>query len=270
VSGGFRVSVCASGATAAELLELGPLADRWNLSCIWVGDPRGEAANADDNYVTAAAAALAAVTTDIRLGLVLSLRDEQQVVRLAEDAAVLDQASGGRVEVALRSGGDGWPDKAARFLRAWHAWQLPGRDETVAVIPGPAQPVIPRVVIGTAAEAGELDAGRMLLSPEPAHERSVPQRTVLVAPRKLARSGVHEWLAADAHARVLELREQLHASGAQELLLSVEPDVGEDDVRALGTVVVPSLRASARDVRAISTDAWTWLTRKQHLHAPPS
>jgi alkanesulfonate monooxygenase SsuD/methylene tetrahydromethanopterin reductase-like flavin-dependent oxidoreductase (luciferase family) len=252
------------------LLELAPLADHWNIACIWVGDPRGEAANSDDSYVTAAAAALAAVTTDIRLGLVLSLRDERQLPRIAEDAAVIDQASHGRVELALREGGGGWTDAAARFLRAWNAWQLPGRDETVAVIPGPLQSVIPRVVIGSAAAAAELGGGQMLLSLEEPPPRPVPLRRILVLPDMPAGGGVRDWLAEGAHARVLELRGQAAGAGAHELVLIVDPKLGEDDLRALGTVVVPSLRASARDVRAISTDAWTWLTRKQNLHAPPA
>ena len=270
MSGGYRLSLCAPGATAAELLELAPLADHWNIAGLWVGDPRGDTVNYGDSYVTAAAAAVAAVTTDIRLGLVLSLGDERQLVRLAEDAAVIDQASHGRVELALREGGDGWAGRAARLLRAWNAWELPGRDETVSVIPGPLQAVIPRLVIGSAAAAGELGAGRMLLGPEPRSAGLVPPRRALVHVRALERGGVHDWLAEGAHARVVELRENLEAAGARELVLLVDPALAEDDVRALGTVVVPSLRASARDVRAISTDAWNWLTRKRHLHAPPS
>ena len=265
---GIRLSVCVPGATSAELVGLGRWADRWNLAGIWAGDPRGAAPNAHDSYVTAAAAAIAAVTADVRIGVFLGLAPGAGLVRIAEDAAVVDQASGGRLELGLREGGDGWTDDAARFLRAWNDWPLPGLDETVAVLPGPAQPVLPRVVVGGEPAAETLLAGRVLLEDEPPPVRLLPRRRLLVVEPDLS-GGVIDWLAGGTVERVLALREQATAAGAHELLLVAAPTLTEEDVRALGTVVVPALRASARDVAAIAGDAWVWLTRKQVLHAPP-
>jgi alkanesulfonate monooxygenase SsuD/methylene tetrahydromethanopterin reductase-like flavin-dependent oxidoreductase (luciferase family) len=266
---GIRLSLCAPGATAAQLVTLSRWADHWNLAGLWVGDPRGDAANADDSYVTAAAAAIAAVTVDLRLGAFLGLAAADGSVRIAEDVAVVDQASGGRLELALREGDGDWLAGAARFLQAWNAWPLPGRDETVAVLPGPAQPSLPRLLVGTAESADALGAGRLLLEAEPPSRRLVPPRTVLAISPALD-DGVEAWLADSAVERVLGLRDEAAAAGAHELLLVAGPRLTEADVQALGTVVVPALRASARDAQAIAADAWTWLTRKRVLHRPPA
>jgi len=265
---GIRLSLCAPGAGAAQLLALARPAEHWNLAALWAGDPHGRADNADDSYVTTSLAAVAAVTTDLRLGAFLGLPAPDRVVRTAEDAAVLDQASGGRLELGLRAG-DGALEGAVRLLTAYHDWALPGRDETVAVIPGPAQPVLPRVVVGDEAAADALLAGRVLLAPEPAPRRAVPRRRLLAITPPL-QDGVVAWLADDAVGRVLELRAQAAATGAQELLLLAPPDLAEADIQALGTVLVPALRAAGRDAEAIAADAWTWLTRKRVLHQPPA
>ena len=270
MTGGLRLSLALPGATTADLLRVAPVAEHWNLAGLWVGDPRGGAANGSDSYVTAAAAALTAVTRDIRLGLFLRLAHAQQVVRLAEDAAVIDQASGGRVELAFVPTGAEWLGRAAALLTAWNAWEVPGGDETVPVIPGPAQPFVPRAVVGDAAGADVLLGGRIVFSDgaAPAQQMLVPQRTVLVLEPDLA-AGSERWLAGGAFERVSELRASAEAVGAQELMLLASPAISERDLEVLGTVLVPSLRAAGRDVRAISTDAWTWITEKGHLHAPP-
>lgn len=269
MSGAIRLSLCAPGATAAELIGLGRQADRWNIGGLWIGDPYGRASNADDNYVTTTAAAVSAVTTDLRLGLVLGLADEKQLPRLAEDVAVIDQASAGRVELALRDTDDGWLARAARFLNAWHAWELPGRNETVAVLPSPAQPLVPRVVVADESAADALDAGRMLLSSEPPPDRLVARRRLLVLSETLQPGQAREWIAGGAYAVALQLREQAVAAGARELVLLVDPSLEEEDLLTLATVYAPSLRASDRNVRGIASDALQWLTQKRHLHSPP-
>jgi hypothetical protein len=270
MSGAIRLSVCAPGATAAELIQLARHADYWNLGGLWIGDPHGRAPNSDDNYVTAAAAAVAAVTVDLRIGLILGLREEKQVVRLAEDAAVLDQASRGRLELALRLEGDLWLDRAARFLRAWDTWELPGRDETVAVMPGPAQPTIPRLIIGDEASSDALEVGRMLLKTESAPERLLPRRRILILPEPLSRGSALGQLRGDPDGPIARLRDSAQSSSARDLLFFVAPDLDAEDFRALGTVYVPSLRASERNFHAIARDSHTWLIRKKELHAPPS
>jgi hypothetical protein len=270
MSGGLRLSLALPGATTADLLRVAPIAEHWNLAGLWVGDPRAGAPNGADSYVTAATAALTAVTHDIRLGLFLRLGHEKQVVRIAEDVAVVDQASGGRVELAFVPTGAEWLARAAALLSAWNEWEVPGSDETVPVIPGPAQPIVPRVVVGDPAGADVLAGGRIMFSDGApmAEQTLVPRRTVLVIEPDLG-AGVEAWLAGGAFERVSELRASAQAAGAQELMLLASPDISERDIEVLGTVLVPSLRAAGRDVRAISTDAWVWITEKGHLHAPP-
>jgi alkanesulfonate monooxygenase SsuD/methylene tetrahydromethanopterin reductase-like flavin-dependent oxidoreductase (luciferase family) len=267
---GLRLSLALPGATTADLLRVAPVAEHWNIAGLWVGDPRAGAPNGADSYVTAAAAALTAVTRDIRLGLFLRLSHEKQVVRIAEDVAVIDQASGGRVELAFVPSGAEWLARAAALLRSWNHWELPGSDETVPVIPGPAQPTLPRVVVGDPAGADALAGGRITFHDESAiaDETLVPRRTVLVIEPDLA-AGAAAWLAGGAFERVSELRAAAQAAGAQELMLLAPTDLSERDIEVLGTVLVPSLRAAGRDARAISTDAWVWITEKGHLHAPP-
>jgi hypothetical protein len=266
---GLRLSIAVPGATSAELLELGPLADHWNIAGLWIGDP---GAGTSDSYVTATAAALSAVTEDIRLGLFLALGREKQLVRIAEDVAVVDQASRGRVELAFVPPAEdrgAWTNGVARLLRAWNAWEIPSSDEVVPVIPGPAQPTVPRLVVGDAVAADALGAGTMTFGGEPVGGALVPRRTVLVVEPGFEKDGVFDWLAAGAADRVMELRDRARAAGAQEILFLVG-GLTEADVKALGTVVVPGLRASDRDARHIVGDGWAWLTDKAHLHAPPS
>ncbi len=270
---GLRLSLALPGASAAELLEVGRWADHWNIAGLWVGDPRGAAENRSDSYVTATAAAVSAVTADIRLGLFLAVGREKQIVRIAEDVAVVDQASGGRVELAFvppAQKREAWTSDVARLLRAWNAWEIPSSDEIVAVIPGPAQPTLPRVVVDDGAAADALGAGRIIFDGGGGGDAGlVPRRTVLAVEGSFASDGVMDWLAAGATERVAGLRDRARSAGAQEVLLVVEPGLSERDVKALGTVVVPALRASDRDVRHIAEDGWAWLTKKAHLHAPP-
>jgi hypothetical protein len=251
---------------------VGRWADYWNVAGLWIVDPRRVAPNRSDSYVTATAAALSAVTADIRLGLCLALSRENQIVRLAEDVAVVDQATGGRIELAFvppAHDREAWTNNVARLLRAWNAWEIPSSGELVPALPGPAQPSLPRVVVEDRAASEALGAGRMVFDGEP-DQALVPRRTVLVVEPGLAKDGVLEWLAGGALERVTELRDRAMSAGAQEITLLIEGGLSEPDVKALGTVVVPALRASERDVRVIAADGWAWLTEKAHLHAPPA
>jgi hypothetical protein len=232
------------------------------------------AENSSDSYVTAAAAALSAVTTDIRLGLFLALGVEKQLVRIAEDVAVVDQMSGGRVELAFvppPDARDQWVDGAARLLRAWTAWEILDSDEVVPVIPGPAQPTVPRLVVDDASASDALGAGSMVFDGASRDDGLVPRRRVLVVEPGFGRGGGFGWLeAGGAVDVVLGLREQARSAGAHEILLVAAEGLDESDAKALGTAVVPGLRASDRDARHITGDAWAWLTQKAHLHAPPA
>ena len=153
------------------------------------------------------------------------------------------------------------------MLRSWHAWPIPGTDEVVPVIPGPAQPFVPRFVVGDRDAAAALGAGRVVSPGEPGDGALVPPFRILSLDAPFGRGGVEEWLASDPFGRIAELRSEARSAEAQEVLF-VTRGFSEEDVEVLGTVVVPSLRAADRDARHIATDSWAWLTQKRHLHAP--
>lgn len=266
---GLRVGLSVPGATSAELLRLGVLADEWNVTTLWVGDPDGGAPNADDNYVTASAGGLAGGTSHVRIGMFLRLGDERQLLRIAEDVAVVDQASCGRAEIGLvpsRDEGDEWLDAAARFLRARNSWAVAGLDEVVPVLPGPLQPVLPRVVVGGGPAATALAAGRLVSAGAVSDPALVPAPTVMRTP--LA-ADVEAWLEPDPAEQILALRCAARACGAQEVLLVADAPPAAADLKLLGTIVVPLMRAADRDVATIGADAWSWLRERTALHTPP-
>lgn len=266
---GVRVSLAVPGATAADVVTMAKLAERWNLASIWIGDPAGKSEHSADSYVTATAGAVSAATTFVRIGVFLGLGSAKQVVRLAEDLGVLDQASNGRVEVAFVPPGEAretWLGAVAGLLGAYHAWQVPGSEEVLPVIPGPAQPELPRLVVDDVAAADALRAGRLVSAPPADSPGLVGPRTML---RRPLTSPVREWLAEDPLGAILELRDAARAARARDLLLVADGSPSEDDMEVIGTVVVPGVRCADRDVRAITNDAWNWTTTKRHLHTAP-
>ncbi|MCU1397725.1 MAG: hypothetical protein JWN62_834, partial [Acidimicrobiales bacterium] len=134
---GTHITVCVAGASAGLAARAAALAERWALDSFWVGDPSASAPNRDDNYVVTALAGIAASTSDIRLGAVLSLPDTSVPLRIAEDIGVVDTASRGRLELALLVSPDpDWEARATSLLTAFHTVPLPdGR--TVSVHPKP-------------------------------------------------------------------------------------------------------------------------------------
>ena len=85
-------------------LELAAEASRLGFASIWVGEHHGE----EDGYCPSpvvAGAALAAVAPNCRIGQSIAIAPLQgHPLRLAEDLAVLDNLSGGRVELGLGMG----------------------------------------------------------------------------------------------------------------------------------------------------------------------
>lgn len=271
---GIRISIALPGRPTPALLAVARHADTWNLGGIWAGDPRAQAANSDDSYVSAAARALAGATEHLRLGMFLSLRGSAGLMRLAEDIAVVDQVSAGRVELALvppAGDPDAWSRSAAELLHAWNEVKLPD-GKRAAVTPPPAQPTVPRLVVGGGELADALRAGSALFDGSPAQpeRRLVRERRVLMmdAPFK---GSVRDWLAAGPLACVRDLRARATKYQAGEILFVLasgrEPD--EADIKALGTVVVPALRAADDDLAGLVGDAWEWLTKKEALHQAP-
>ena len=271
----LRLTLCLPGATAADLVAIARWADHWNLAGLWIGDPRGRAPDHQDSYVTAAAAAVAAVTEDLRIGVLLTLPDGQHEVRVAEDVAVVDNASHGRMEIGLVTPPgtpDAWIRRAATFLRSWTDLPVPGGG-TVAVTPLPVQPQIPRVVVGDRELAAALGCGLMILDPD----ATSPLGVELVARRTIATArldgAAFDWLATDPVGRTRTLRSGATLAGAQELMLIVTggaATVTEHDIEALGRVVVPALRCVPDEVDGIVDDAWTWLTERTAIHDAPA
>jgi alkanesulfonate monooxygenase SsuD/methylene tetrahydromethanopterin reductase-like flavin-dependent oxidoreductase (luciferase family) len=97
----------AAGSVADEyrlMLDLASEAEDSGFDAVWVSEHHG----AEDGYLPSTLpvlAAVAAVTRRIRLGMAVALAPFQPPLRFAEDCAVVDQLSNGRLVVAL---GAGW------------------------------------------------------------------------------------------------------------------------------------------------------------------
>jgi hypothetical protein len=268
---GRRVSVSIPGADATTLARAALVADTTNLD-IWLGDPRSRAANADDCYITTAAAGAAAVTSHCRIGLFLSLRGSGSPLRLAEDVGVVDQASGGRLELGLvppTSARKDWEKDAQALLRAWHDWPIDD-ERSVAAIPGPAQPWLPRVVVGDAFdEATRLGAGVLFFAGEDTSAPPADGRDRRVALGVELIGSVRSWLADDVLGAVVDLRTEADRVGAHDIVMVLDdpdPTRLEDDLRLLGVVVGTSVRCPAHKVEFLALDAWRWLHELTHLH----
>lgn len=164
-----------------EMLELVRLAEALGFDSAWVSEHHG----ASDGYLPSLLpmlAAFAAATERIALGTGVVLTPFHDPLRLAEDTAVVDQISGGRLILGL---GIGWREEEFRMLgvpraervqrttetteilrRAWtgHRFSFEGRSfryDRVRVTPPAAQPGGPRIFLGGYAERAVRRAGRL-------------------------------------------------------------------------------------------------------------
>jgi probable F420-dependent oxidoreductase len=113
-----------------ETLDLVRLAEAVGFDSVWVSEHHG----ASDGYLPSLfvlLGAMAAATTTIRLGTGVVLTPLHDPIRLAEDAAVVDQLSGGRLTVGL---GLGWREEEFRMLRIPFAERLARHTETVEIL----------------------------------------------------------------------------------------------------------------------------------------
>jgi probable F420-dependent oxidoreductase len=113
-----------------DTLELVRLAERLGFDSAWVSEHHGSS----DGYLPsqlAILAAFAAVTERIELGTGVILAPLHDPVRLAEDAAVVDQLSGGRVILGL---GNGWREEEFRVFGANRAQRGERTEETIEVL----------------------------------------------------------------------------------------------------------------------------------------
>jgi hypothetical protein len=273
---GTRLSVSIPDVDTGMLARVAPLADRYNID-IWVGDPEG---TFDDTYVMTIAAAVAAVTADVRLGVFLTVSGSATPLRLAEDIGLVDQAASGRLELGIVAPSEdlsGWEGRVAQMLGAWHEWPA-GDGVTVAASPRPSQPWMSRLVVGEGdlgevadrLRAGVIVRNGELSIPDP---HPIPRRTVLAVAPELGAEGINGWLRDDPLRCIRELRAQVDALGAHEVMIvlrDADPDRLPFDLQSLGTLFGPGLRCSAHQADFFVHDAWEWLTTLKHLHEPPT
>lgn len=113
-----------------DTIELVKLAEHAGFDSAWVSEHHGSS----DGYLPSLfvlLGALAATTDRIRLGTGVVLTPLHDPIRLAEDAAVVDQISGGRLDVGL---GLGWREEEFRMLRIPIAERLRRHVETVQIL----------------------------------------------------------------------------------------------------------------------------------------
>lgn len=164
-----------------ETLELIRLAERVGFDSVWVSEHHGTS----DGYLPSLLpflAAVAAVTERVALGTGVILAPLHDPLRLAEDAAVVDQLSGGRLVLGL---GAGWREEEFRAFgvprservrrlvetveilrRAWSGrrFSFEGRSfryDRVRVSPPPARSGGPPIYLGGYADAAVRRAGRL-------------------------------------------------------------------------------------------------------------
>lgn len=164
-----------------ETLELVRLAERVGFDSAWVSEHHGSS----DGYLPSllpTLAAFAASTERILLGTGLVLAPLHHPIRLAEDAAVVDQLSGGRLILGL---GLGWREEEFRMFdvpmreravrteetievlrRAWtgRRFSFEGRAlslDRVRVTPAPARPGGPPIYLGGYSDAALRRTGRI-------------------------------------------------------------------------------------------------------------
>lgn len=157
-------------------LEMAEWADRNGALMIGLSEHHGSS----DGYLPSAlamAAAIAARTSGPRIGVSAVVAAFHDPLRLAEDAAVVDLLSGGRLDLTVAGGyvrqefemfGVPMSERAARVrevvgvLRsAWTGEPFVYRGRKVRVLPVPAQPGGPPVILGGSSEAAARRAARI-------------------------------------------------------------------------------------------------------------
>jgi alkanesulfonate monooxygenase SsuD/methylene tetrahydromethanopterin reductase-like flavin-dependent oxidoreductase (luciferase family) len=154
--------------------------------CTWA-DERGwaqvglpEHHSAVDGYLPSPvvmATGIGACTKHVRISINLLLLPFYHPIRLAEDLAVADLISGGRLEVMVGAGyreeefdlydidlhgrGKAMEEGIVTLQRAWTGEPFEFRGRTVQVLPRPAQRPRPRVIVGGASPASARRAARI-------------------------------------------------------------------------------------------------------------
>jgi alkanesulfonate monooxygenase SsuD/methylene tetrahydromethanopterin reductase-like flavin-dependent oxidoreductase (luciferase family) len=157
-------------------IEMAGWADTRGCVAISLSEHHGS----EDGYLPApivVAAAMAARTTSARIGISALIAPFYDPIRLAEDLAVLDNISAGRIDIVLGAGyvddefamfGVPPGERGARvsemietLRKAWSAKPFEFRGRTVLVTPEPLQPGGPAIVVGGSSAAAARRAARL-------------------------------------------------------------------------------------------------------------
>jgi len=176
-----------AGTTMAERyaagLDMCELGDRLGFFSVILSEHHGS----DDGYLPSPlpmAAAVAARTSRLRINVSLAVAPFYDPVRLAEDASVVDNLAGGRLQLTLGAGylqhefdlyGVPMKERTARMLEALSALQGLSSGEpfefhgrTINIRPLPAKPRGLRLDLGASSEAGARRAARLGVGLNPA------------------------------------------------------------------------------------------------------
>lgn len=169
-----------AGTTMAERYDAALGMAEWadGLGCVTVAI--SEHHGSPDGYLPspmAMAAAIAARTSRVRIQIAALIAPFHDPIRLAEDIAVVDQLSGGRLDVIVANGyvptefemfGVPLGERARRttemvevLKQAWTGEPFPYRGRTARVTPVPHQPGGPSVILGGSSEAAARRAARI-------------------------------------------------------------------------------------------------------------
>lgn len=157
-------------------LEMSQWADERGATLVGLSEHHGS----EDGYLPSAlamAAAVAARTTKVRIGVSAVVAAFHDPLRLAEDAAVVDLLSHGRLDLTIAGGyvreefemfGVGLSERPARVAEtvatlraAWTGEPFPYRGRKARVMPTPAQPGGPPIMLGGSSEAAARRAARI-------------------------------------------------------------------------------------------------------------
>jgi len=230
-------------------MALADCAEREAVDGIWIGSLGGAGIDPGDSYRTMVSAAVAARTRFVRIGCVLNLTASDQVLRLAEDVAMIDEASGGRLELAFELEDAEREASAVRLLSAWRGWAT-ADGRRFPVTPRPAQPSLPRLVTAQSFDspaAARLAAGVLVraeaLHANPPARLRFERRVIALEVRS-----VRDLLSHGPVSSVAPWRHIADRHEADEVAIwlgAEEPAAIADEVRLLAKVVAPAIAGGA-------------------------
>lgn len=173
----------------AAALDMAEWADRHGFAIVTLSEHHGS----PDGYLPSPltfAAAVAARTEHIALFVAAVIAPLHDPLRLAEDAAVVDLLSGGRLHLVLANGyvpeelamfdvapaeRAGRTEEAVRVLQqAFTGEPFEHRGRTVRVTPAPSRPGRPALLLGGSSDAAARRAARLGVGYQPSTEASWP------------------------------------------------------------------------------------------------